>query len=62
MAHMHVDSLLDACDHVDPPVGLHFPAIIYTDFNLLQEVLLGILLTVPLLQHLPQVAHVLCRA
>lgn len=52
--------LLDAHEHVEPPVGLHFPAIILTIGNLLQEVLLGLCLALFLLQRLPQVAYVLC--
>lgn len=52
--------LLDAHEHVEPPVGLHFPAIVLTIGNLLQEVLLGLCLALLLLQRLTQVAYVFC--
>ena len=54
------NSLLDACHHVDPPVGLHSPALVLTHRDLLEEMLLGLCLTLFLLERIPQVAHVLC--
>lgn len=54
------NSLLDACHHVDPPVGLHGPAQLLTHRDLLEEMLLGLCLALFLLERLPQVAHVLC--
>ena len=55
-------SLLDADQHVDPPVGLHSPAQVLTGGDLLQEVVACVLLAALLLQRLPEVAHVLCCA
>lgn len=54
--------LLYAHHHVDPPVGLHGPAVLLAVGDLLQEVLLGICLVLLLLQRLPQVAYVLGSA
>lgn len=54
--------LLYAHHHVDPPVGLHGPAVLLAVGDLLQEVLLGIGLALLLLQRLPQVAYVLGSA
>lgn len=54
--------LLDSHHHVDPPVGLHRPAVPLAVSDLLQEVLLGHGLALPLLQRLPQVVDVLGSA
>jgi len=54
--------LLGAGHHVDPPVGLHLPALLLTPQDLLEEVLLGLGLALLLLQRLPQVEDVLCGA
>ncbi|TNN36518.1 hypothetical protein EYF80_053313 [Liparis tanakae] len=54
--------LLDAGHHVDPPVGLHRPALLLTPQDLLEEVLLGLGLALLLLQRLPQVDDVFCGA
>lgn len=56
------DGLLDACEHVDPPVGLDSPPHLLTLSNLLKKVLLSLGLALPLLQRLPQVAHVCLSA
>lgn len=55
-------SLLDACKHVEPPVGLDSPTHPLTLSNLLKKVLLSFRLTLLLLQCSPQVAHVCCSA
>lgn len=47
---------------MDPPVGLHSPAVPLAVSDLLQEVLLGLGLALLLLQRLPQVAYVLSSA
>lgn len=59
---MTPNSLLDACHHVDPPVGLHRPALVLTQSDLLEEMLPGLGLALILLQRHPQVTHVLCGA
>lgn len=51
-------SLLDACQHVDPPVGLDGPAELLALRDLLKEMLLGLSLVVLFLERLPQVSHV----
>lgn len=47
---------------MDPPVGLHCPAVIFTVGDLLQKVLLGFSFTLLLLQRLPQILYVLSSA
>lgn len=47
---------------MDPPVGLHGPAVLFTLGDLLQEVVLGFGFALLLLQRLPQVANVLSGA
>lgn len=47
---------------MDPPVGLHGPAVLLAVCDLLQEVLLGDGFALLLLQRLPQVANVLGSA
>lgn len=47
---------------MQPKVGLHSPAHLLTDRDLLEEVLPGLRLTLILLQRFPQVAHVPCSA
>lgn len=51
--------LLDACQHVDPPVGLDGPTELLTLSDLLKEMLLGFGLVLFFLECLPQVFHVL---
>lgn len=47
---------------MEPPVGLHGPAVLFAVGDLLQEVLLGVRFALVLLQRLPQVAYVLGSA
>lgn len=56
------NTLLDACHHVNPPVGLHSPAQTLTLRDLGEEMLPGLCLPLFVLQRRPQVTHVLCGA
>lgn len=54
--------LLNASQHVDPPVGLHRPAQFLALCYLLVEVVPCVVLPLVVLQCVPEVAHVLCSA
>ena len=52
--------LLNASQHVDPPVGLNCPAQFLALCYLLVEVVPCVVLPLVVLQCVPEVAHVLC--
>lgn len=54
--------LFNSSHHVKPPVRLHGPTFLFTECNLLQEVIASLILHLILLQRCTQVTHVMWHA